>query len=199
MNNDFFIIDSKTLFFEDIYKNNKWGGQNSRSGTGSEGAPALQKCDLLNNIIEQLNIESILDIGCGDLYWMKDVLHKNPNINYTGVDVVKDLLDTNKTNNPKHTFELLNFKKLYKADLVVVFDVFGHQLHNEVIELINYINKLDVKYVIVTNRINDSTKTINVDKHRHEGINVDIYNEWKKELIFKTDALFPQDYFCLYK
>lgn len=130
---------------------------------------------------------------------MKDVLHKNPNINYTGVDVVKDLLDTNKTNNPKHTFELLDFKKLYKADLVVVFDVFGHQLHNEVIELINYINKLDVKYVIVTNRINDSTKTINVDKHRHEGINVEIYNEWEKELIFKTDALFPQDYFCLYK
>ena len=130
---------------------------------------------------------------------MKDVLHKNPNINYTGVDVVKDLLDNNKKNYPKHTFELLDFKKLYKADLVVVFDVFGHQLHNEVIELINYINKLDVKYVIVTNRINDSTKTINVDKHRHEGINVEIYNEWKKELIFKTDALFPQDYFCLYK
>jgi len=95
---------------------------------------------------------------------------------------------------------MFNFNKHYKTDLVILFDIFGHLLHNEVIDLINYVHsKIDFKYIIVTNRINNKTKHYNVNKSRYEGINVDVYKEWKKELIFKTKALFLDDYFCLYK
>ena len=186
-------------FFQDVYTNNRWGGVNSKSGTGSEGEFKVEKIKLVQSIIDKYNIQSILDIGCGDLYWMKDVLNDNTSISYTGVDVVQELLDNNKKTNPKQNFEILNFEKKYKVDLVIIFDVFGHQLHNEVIELINYINKLDSKYVIVTNRINKNTEKIILDKHRHEGINIEVYSEWKKKLIFNTPALFPGDYFCLYE
>tara|TARA_B110000971_G_scaffold47367_1_gene47407 strand:- start:833 stop:1522 length:690 start_codon:yes stop_codon:yes gene_type:complete len=190
--------NNRESFFENVYTSNFWSGDSSRSGKGSEGNFAHEKVKLIQGIIDKLDIKSVLDIGCGDLYWMKDVLNTR-SINYTGVDVVQKLLDKNKKDHPQYNFEKLDLNKKYRVDLVIVFDVFGHQLHHEVIELINYLNKLDSKYVIVTNRINKHTKEINFNKHRHEGINTEIYDEWKNKLIFKTPALYPDDYFCLYE
>jgi hypothetical protein len=189
--------NNKIDFFKDVYENNLWGGNESKSGAGSEGDFAEQKINLIQDIIEEYNIQSIIDIGCGDLNWMKIILEKT-NINYTGIDVVESLLNDNKKKAPEHSFELLDFNKIYTADLVIIFDVFGHQLHNEVIEMINYINKLDVKYVLVTNRINNNTLYYNINKTRHEGINVEKYNEWNKTLIKNYKALYPDDFFCLY-
>jgi len=187
----------RELFFTNVYKNNQWNGKISRSGTGSEFAFATQKIDLIQDIINEYNIQSIVDIGCGDLHWMKTILDKNKII-YTGLDVVEPLLHTNKINNPDQRFEKIDFDNNYTADLVIVFDVFGHQLHNEVIEMINYINKLDVKYILVTNRINADTNYCNIKKTRHEGINVERYHNWNKTLLEKKPALYPDDFFCLY-
>jgi glutaredoxin-related protein len=190
--------NNKIKFFTDVYKNNLWGGRDSKSGTGSEGNFAEEKIILIQDIIKEYNIQSIIDIGCGDLNWMKIILEKTK-INYTGIDLVESLLNDNKKKAPEHCFEILDFNKIYKADLLIIFDVFGHQLHNEVIEMINYINKLDVKYVLVTNRINNETLYYNINKSRHEGINIEKYNEWNKPLIKKYKALYPDDFFCLYK
>jgi len=84
----------KISFFEDIYENNKWRLVKSKSGPGSDGLFGLQKINLIQYIINKYKINSILDIGCGDLYWMKQILHNN-DINYTGIDVVKKLLNDN--------------------------------------------------------------------------------------------------------
>jgi len=190
--------NNKIRFFTDVYEQNLWGGNESKSGTGSEGSFAEQKINLIQDIIKEYDIQSIIDIGCGDLNWMKTIL-ENPKINYTGIDVVETLLNDNKNKAPEHRFELLDFNKIYKADLLIIFDVFGHQLHDEVIEMIKYINKLDVKYVLVTNRINNNTLQYNVNKTRYEGINVGNYNDWNKTLIKNYKALYPDDFFCLYK
>ena len=136
----------RELFFTNVYKNNKWNGKISRSGTGSEFAFATQKINLIQDIINEYNIQSIVDIGCGDLHWMKTILDKNKII-YTGLDVVEPLLHTNKINNPDQRFEKIDFDNNYTADLVIVFDVFGHQLHNEVIEMINENGRVILKRI----------------------------------------------------
>ena len=87
-------LDESKEYFTKVYMQNSWGGMLSRSGPGSEGDYASQKVELLKEIITEYGINSILDIGCGDLYWMKEIV---PLLgNYHGVDVVEELVKVNK-------------------------------------------------------------------------------------------------------
>jgi len=189
-------MTDRELFFENVYMNNWWQGKESRSGTGSEGAFAEEKINLLRNIIARYDVMSILDIGCGDMNWMKTVL-TNTHLEYTGIDVSDSVVRDNQMKCPHHCFEKLDLTKTYKVDLVIVFDVFGHQLHHEVVEMVNFINKLDAKYVCVTNRINAETLCPIKNKTRHQGINIEHY-DWRRPKIQQHPALYPDDYFCLY-
>ena len=47
----------------------------------------------LPNVIKKYNIKSILDIPCGDFFWMKE--HNFKDVNYIGADIVR----FNKKNN----------------------------------------------------------------------------------------------------
>ena len=75
--------------------------------------------------IKKYKIKSILDAGCGDFYWMKNInLIK---INYYGLDIVSKLIEKNKKLYSKKniTFFKSNLvkDKLPKVDLIICRDV----------------------------------------------------------------------------
>ena len=82
--------------FRDVYRNNIWGDPETVSGHGSGVARTAAFRDQFANLLIELGTRSLLDAGCGDFNWMKEV--QLPIERYFGVDVVPELIAKNQTN-----------------------------------------------------------------------------------------------------
>ena len=80
----FFAGTNKDIFTE-IYVKNKWKDDSSHSGTGSNLEQTKEIIKFLPKFISKNNIQSILDIPCGDFYWMKEINFDK--VNYIGGDI----------------------------------------------------------------------------------------------------------------
>jgi 2-polyprenyl-3-methyl-5-hydroxy-6-metoxy-1,4-benzoquinol methylase len=76
--------------FTQMYQKNGWFVAESTSGPGSTLGATEPIRAMLPRIIHELNIHSLLDAGCGDFNWMKEV--DLPEVKYTGVDVVDRII-----------------------------------------------------------------------------------------------------------
>ena len=96
------------------------------SGVGSRGYLAERKLEIVQECIKEDRIVDVLDLGCGDLYWMKDL-----DISYyTGLDFSRVIIEKNQELKPAWIFKVFDFsseKVAEEADLVVCFDVLIHQ------------------------------------------------------------------------
>lgn len=86
--------------FDNIYKKRIWTrtSNNSRSGSGSSIDYTYEINAILHIVINELKAIlgkeriSILDIPCGDLIWMERFLMDRDDVDYTGMDIVPDLI-----------------------------------------------------------------------------------------------------------
>ena len=76
--------------FTQIYRTNKWGGNESRSGKGSSLAQTQQVRNALPGLLQAFRIRSMLDLPCGDFQWMKEVDLRG--VDYLGADIVPELI-----------------------------------------------------------------------------------------------------------
>jgi len=92
--------------FTKIYDNFVWhmGSGESRSGIGSSLNYSNSFKNELINILEKYEIDSVLDCSCGDWNWMKNISESFRN--YTGLDCVASIIDTN---NEKYSTEDIRF------------------------------------------------------------------------------------------
>lgn len=198
-------------YFAAVYETNFWNGKNSRSGTGSEGIFADQKKKLIVELIDKKATRSLLDLGCGDFYWMKDIA--NLVDKYHGVDVVENVIIENQQrySTQNISFQCLDLSqasaqanlKQQTYDLVICFDVIGHMLNEEVDNFLDFVvHKLKTKYFLVTNRRDEKSELyLQRPKSRREGINIQkhpIFVENRLIPIWQQEAQYPGDYFELY-
>lgn len=162
--------DNKKIF-TGIYKNGIWNNNNSNiplSGPGSSLENTREITALLEDFIYKYNCNSILDLGCGDLSWMrKTKFFLDDNINYTGVDVVDSLIDIHNTNYPNRTFlceDITEFSEFNKVSIILMRDVIFHLKNNEILKIFNNIkNRFD--FICITSCKNSE--------------NNDIFNKWR--------------------
>ena len=136
--------------FTTIYTNNWWNSSESRSGEGSELKSTQVLRQELPFLFKKYNIQSILDIPCGDFNWMKEV--DLSGINYVGADIVDDLIASNKVKYPQHNFIVLDLVNdpLPKADLVFVRDCLVHLSNASISQALENIKKSGSKYLLTT-------------------------------------------------
>lgn len=79
--------------FTRIYETNLWGSEASRSGTGSAEDQTARIRQLLPDFVRELDVQSMLDVPCGDFAWMRHVDLKG--VAYTGADIVPHLVARN--------------------------------------------------------------------------------------------------------
>lgn len=152
--------------FNLIYKTNYWKSSftGSRSGRGSDLETTLNIRQNLRKFILDHNIKSILDIPCGDFYWMSKLDLKQ--LSYTGADIVEELIEIN---NKKYKNSNINFlkldiikDKLPNVDLIFSRDCLVHLDNNEIISTLKNIKKNGSNYFATTifekNFNNDSSK-----------------------------------------
>lgn len=162
--------DNEKDTFNRIYKKNLWFGRQSVSGRGSESTSVENILKTLPQIFKELDIKTIVDIPCGDYYWMKQIEYNFEK--YTGMDIVEELI---KENNKKYSNNTTEFicadiikDKIPKADLILCRDCFIHLSFENILKAIENIKKSNSKYFLTT-----TYKT---------GNNLNIYNGGFREI-----------------
>jgi 2-polyprenyl-3-methyl-5-hydroxy-6-metoxy-1,4-benzoquinol methylase len=128
--------------FTKIYDKSIWGKRDGKgtSGTGSNISYSTKFYikSLMKNI-EETGSKNICDIGCGDWEFSQTIDWKD--LNYTGIDCVKSVIDDN---NNKYSSE--NIKFIHKDagqdfvpkgfDFVIIKDVIQHWDNEEVLQIL---------------------------------------------------------------
>lgn len=159
--------------FTDIYKNNKWGDKESYSGSGSNIKQTKNILRELPKVVRKYQIKSILDLPCGDFYWMKEYDFKN--LDYIGADIVSDLVDNNIK---KFSSENIKFKNLDLisndlpySDLLFCRDCLVHFSFDDIFQALKNIKRSKFKYLMTTNFL-ETGSNINIPTGSWRTINL---------------------------
>lgn len=139
--------------FADIYQNNHWKSAESISGKGSEIRQTEVLIKELSKLLKERQVRSVLDIPCGDLNWMQKVDLEN--IDYTGADIVEELINTNAEKYKERTnfkFRVLNLitDPLPKCEMVIVRDCLVHLSYEEIFKAIENLKSSGSEFLLTT-------------------------------------------------
>ncbi len=149
------------VVFERIYQKNMWGDPESLSGAGSNLKQTAEISRRIPSLLKKYNIRSFLDLPCGDFNWMRHV--DLSGINYTGGDIVKDLI---KNNQQKYSKNTINFSvidimhdKLPDVDIIMCRDCFIHFSTKNILEALENIKRSKVRFLLTTSFLNTTVNT----------------------------------------
>ena len=186
--------------FSKIYEKKIWGQRGpSLSGFGStyENTKAIRK--ILPSLCKKYDVQTIVDLGCGDFYWMK-FLKLELNIqNYYGIDIVDSVVQVNKEKyeDDKYKFIKLDCTQTLvpKADLVLCRDVFVHLPYQYIFKALRLLKKSGCKYILMTTFVNRNNKNIVPGNYRTLDFMKEPFNfPYPKELINEEFYGFDQRY-----
>lgn len=146
-----------SIKFEKEYWNNRYLTENS--GRGSWG-PEFDFRRTIFFLLSSEDIKSILDVGCGDISQIGNLLNFFPKAKYYGIDISERIIQRNRERQLAGcTFAVLNNSSFnLKADLVLCLDVLYHI-------------KDDDEYAKMISSLKDSfKKVLLVITHNDEGI-----------------------------
>lgn len=148
--------------FTKIYRENLWEGE-SRSGRGSDLVQTETIRTSLPKLFKELEIKSLLDIPCGDFFWLKEV--NLDFLSYIGADIVDDIVKHNsaKFSKPNRQFIKLNIIKdtLSKVDLILCRDLLPHFSFKDLFKAIRNIKNSHSQYLLTTSHVL-SQKNVNI-------------------------------------
>lgn len=149
--------DNLNSYFDTIYKTGAWV---NGSGDGSDENLCAGYVAFLQDFFKRHNIKSIVDCGCGDWQFSKNIDFSG--IDYKGFDVANFVIERNNATYKKDNvnFSLYNgdFSLLPSADLLLCKDVLQHLPNAKIQEFIDNLHKF--KFALITN---DIGKSVNVD------------------------------------
>jgi hypothetical protein len=144
-------LRSRREVFRQIAQENSWEGSESVSGPGSSMQGTSRLRSALPTLLKKYNIQSILDIPCGDAYWIREILSSN--INYIGADIVPELIIRNcAEKSDLGRFEVLDLVSdpLPRVDLILVRDCFIHLPNRMVSDAIDNIRKSSSNWLLTS-------------------------------------------------
>lgn len=144
-------LQGREAVFARIARQNSWDGTESVSGPGSTLMATANIRAALPEIIREHDIQSILDIPCGDAYWISRCLPKG--VHYTGADIVPELIQKNlREKREVGDFCVLDLVSddLPPNDLLIVRDCFIHLPNSTVMKAIANIKQSDSRLILLT-------------------------------------------------
>jgi hypothetical protein len=151
---------NRAKYFDNVYHGNLFHGKESLSGEGSSLEATKVIRQQLPGLLRDLKIETMLDVPCGDLHWMKELLEWP--VEYTGADVSRDVINSNRRKFPKHRFVQLDAveKRPNRYDLIFCRDLLVHLPLLEAMKVIQNFCESGSSYLLTTTFID---RTVNED------------------------------------
>jgi len=165
--------------FTNTYDKRLWEAEGSRSGLGSSLEYTKNIRVQLIKLIKSLKIKNVLDLSCGDWFWMKEIKDELPT--YKGLDVVNELIEVNKSNYQTDSIQFergdmldkLKSLKSGEVDLIICRQTLEHLPSDYVEAVLSEIKRVS-KYALITSvnttTINDG---IGMDGYHSRPINLD--------------------------
>jgi hypothetical protein len=112
-----------------------------------------------------LNIKSIIDIPCGDFFWLSKII-TDLNVEYFGGDIVEEIIEKNNIfANDKTEFRKIDLIKdeLPTGELLICRDCLFHFSFNNIEKTFKNLKKSKFKYILITNYDLEKTNIKNKD------------------------------------
>lgn len=157
--------------FGKIYAENLWGtGEGDfYSGPGSGPQAAQPYADFVKQLIADKNIQTVVDLGCGD--FRVGGLIAPSCITYTGVDVVRPVIDRNTQafGNDRVRFECLDITadKLPDGELCLIREVLQHLSNTQIKAILARIRKY--RFVLITDIQPGSARGYRINRDKIHG------------------------------
>ena len=136
--------------FTGIYQHQRWG-RGAWSGEGSDPTRLERYIRLLQQFIRERGITSVVDLGCGDWQFSRQIDWSG--VNYIGIDVVPTLIQQLNTNYARNGVCFVHGNvvtcDLPAADLAISKDVLQHLPNELVLQFLGRLRRF--KYAILTN------------------------------------------------
>jgi len=141
---------ARAAVFDEIYRNNRWGDDESTSGPGSTDTRTAAFRFELPVLFDAFAIRTLLDAPCGDFNWMRHV----PVGRYIGVDIVSELVERNARlyGRADRDFLRLDFvvDPLPRADAILCRDAFVHLSFAEIDAALRNFARSGATYLLAT-------------------------------------------------
>jgi len=145
------ILSEVEQVFTNVYDNNWWWTGETHSGCGSNLYQTQLIRQEIPRIIKKYDIQSILDIPCGDFHWMQYVALGIP---YIGADIVKELVIANQEKYQNELREFIHLDvisdTLPQVDLILCRDCLVHLSNEKIWQALRNIKKSGSKYLLAT-------------------------------------------------
>ncbi|WP_166653515.1 class I SAM-dependent methyltransferase [Paraburkholderia flava] len=143
--------DTSDVFLK-IYREQSWPSAGSVSGWGSELPNTAQIIRELPGFLRRFFVRSIVDVPCGDFNWMQHV--DLTGIDYTGADIVPDLIAANQATYGSANRRFLHLDLLTDplpdCDLIFCRDCLFHFSHADVFRAFQTFANSRARYVLTT-------------------------------------------------
>ncbi len=139
--------------FTNIFKYNKWSCPETVSGGGSTMHETRHIRKQIPELLNLLEINTILDAPCGDCHWIKHM--DLTNVHYIGADVVEDIILQNRSRFAKdEKFSFLHLDiitgSIPKVDVIFCRDCLIHFEHELVIKALKNMKRSGSTYLLTT-------------------------------------------------
>lgn len=138
--------------FSDIHRRRAWGDCESASGPGSGIIRTSAFSDQIPRLLEEFGVRTLLDAGCGDFNWLKEV--ELDLDSYIGVDVVEEIVSELRRKHSSERRRFLNLDiisdKLPQADLVLCRDCLVHLSFSQIFAALRNFKRSNSKYLLTT-------------------------------------------------
>ena len=148
------IINSNALqeMWVNAYETGELNYEETRSGMGSSLAYTKAIRRKLPELFKKYNITSVVDIGCGDFNWLREVIP--PHVRYVGIDIVPSIIEYN---DATYATENISFMQLDamngplpKADLILCREVLPFLSFENASKIIKVIRESGSRYGLFT-------------------------------------------------
>lgn len=132
--------------FDTIYRTNAWNGRESRSGPGSGASATVGVASEIVELVAELGATSVLDVACGDGYWMPDLP------GYLGVDIAAEAIRLARKRHPDRNYRQVDagVTVLGSFDLVIVRDVIQHLSLSEGVALLASVKATGSRWLLAS-------------------------------------------------
>lgn len=185
------------IVFKNIYENKIWGDNNETTYDGSSGGGSSVEFNIntyipfLRDFIKENNINTIIDLGCGDFRCGKHI-YDDLNINYYGYDVYDKIIKNNKKNNKNYNFVNLDFYNdkefILSGDLCILKDVIQHWALNDIYVFLDYLtSSKKFKYILICNCCHQNSDNTDIKTGDFRGLSCNFYplKKYNPQLLYK--------------
>jgi hypothetical protein len=189
--------------FSTIYRNRYWlvPHGKSLSGAGSDLENTSVVVQALPKILAEIGANTLVDVGCGDFGWMKEIPLP---CKYVGVDIVPDLIDSDAATygSAQVSFQTLDAttEPLPQADTALCREVLFHLSLDDVWRVIENLHRSNISYLIATNEtaLMFNPNILSGD-FRSLNLSIAPFNFPEPILSIPDDALFPDRVLAVWK